>query len=86
MTLQESIDLLERALSIDPTRRNIHNNLAYAYWEAGKFKNAAEFFRRLLGDSDPETSRVIEERLQQVIDHQKPKNLVYLGPALPRLP
>lgn len=86
MTIQESIQLLEHALVLDPDRRVTHSNLAYAYWESGEFKIAQKHFEKLLEISDPEVRPVINEKLQQVLDNRMPENLVYLGPALPRLP
>jgi len=86
MTIQQSIELLKKALEIDPARPEIHNDLAYAYWEAGEFQWARQYFEKLLELTDPSSRQVIEEKLQAVNGHQQPKDLVYLGPALPRIP
>jgi tetratricopeptide (TPR) repeat protein len=83
ITVEESIELLEQALAIDPSRPEVHNNLAYSYWEAGEYQKAKEHFEKLLGMSDPETQSIIRKELLEIGMHQRPQNLVYLGPSLP---
>jgi tetratricopeptide (TPR) repeat protein len=85
MTIHQSIELLNRALEIDPARPEIHNNLAYAYWEAGQYDKATLHFKHLLEISSV-TSSVIRSALRALRANQAPQNTAYLGPALPRLP
>jgi cytochrome c-type biogenesis protein CcmH/NrfG len=82
ISVEESIKLLERALAIDPSRPEIYNNLAYAYWEAGKYQEARKHFEKLFEISDPPTRPVIEKELRAVSRRQRPQKIVYLGPSL----
>lgn len=86
MSVQQSIELLQHALEIDPSRPEIHNNLAYAYWEAGQYEEARNHFEILLKISNRATRPVIRSKLRALKARQRPQNIAYLGPALPRLP
>lgn len=82
VSTDESVQLLEHALTLDPFRPEVHNNLAYTYWETGEYQRAKEHFEKLLELSEPETRSIIQKELWAVNAHQRPQNLVYLGPSL----
>jgi tetratricopeptide (TPR) repeat protein len=82
ISVKESIELLEQALAIDSSRPEIHNDLAYAYWEMGEYQKASEHFEKLIEISDPLTHSIVKKELEAIRKHQPPQNVVYLGPSL----
>lgn len=86
VTAQQSVELLEQALKIDPARPEIHNNLAYAYWEDANYEEAERHFRRLREVSDPVLRPAIQSHLRALKAREKPQDIAYLGPRVPRLP
>jgi tetratricopeptide (TPR) repeat protein len=84
ISIEESIGLLEQALRIDPSRPEVHNNLAYAYWEAGEYQQAKKHFEKLLELSALSIPpNVIKRELEAINKRQRPQNVVYVGPSLP---
>jgi cytochrome c-type biogenesis protein CcmH/NrfG len=86
MEIGESVELLQKALEIDPTRNELHNNLAYSYWEAGRYEEAEHHFRALLKALDPDSRHLVLTKLDALKARQKPRDTAYLGPRVPRFP
>ncbi len=64
--LDDAIDLLIRALEIDPEFRDVHYNLAIAYWRKGRIPEAvAELEMELALHPDNEPARQTMEMLKE---------------------
>lgn len=82
MSINESIKILESALSIDNTRPELYFNLAYTYWELGDFQNAKENFLHSLNISEPKNQQNIRKILQEIDKKKKPNRITFFGPLI----
>lgn len=63
--VEEAIDLLLEVLELDPQFRDVHHNLAIAYWRQGKLPQAmAELEMELALHPDHEAAKQTAERLR----------------------